>query len=361
MIKTGLYTPQPPRYSRQWWLDGARNMVFVGLITLLIWVYADMDVADDREFRAVVVLTTGQSSDFVLTSPPQREVRFTLRGTRRSLRAFQDYLDENRSEIHCDVSRKYKPGKTEMAVEELLEQGEWLSQLSLSLVTAAPSKIDFVLSRRITRTARVELDQTGAKLVGQPKISPSEVTMHLVTSDLAAIRQSLPPDGQITLKTRQLDLRNAPTDKPYVAEVAVLPPPSRFGVTIEPRTVTVTVRIDQRTDTKQIAINVQTIAPSAWSEENGTWQEYRLVKKDPLEWRKEIAVSGAKKDIERLRPEDVDAHIVLTEDDKAPIGSWQSRTVIVRFPPGMDLQLVGEAPVVHFKLEKRPAPGGERQ
>ena len=57
----------------------------------------------------------------------------------------------------------------------------------------------------------------------------------------------------------------------------------------------------------------------------------------------------------KVRPEDIDAHIVLQEGDKTPVDSWLPRPVVINLPPGKDLRLVTVAPTINFKLEKRSA------
>jgi len=353
MTKTRAYTPSPPRFSRAWWLGAARNAVFIVLITLLVWIYADMDVMDVHDFRATVLLTTKGSTEVALLPPNQVNIRFTLRGTRGSLRAYQDFLDQRKSVVEYDISR-FEPGDNTVPMEDVLNQGETLTQRGLLLVSGAPSQIAFVLNRQVTRTARIELDHTGATLLEPPKIDPSEISMRLTEFDLHNIEGAASENGTVTLKTKQLDLSNVPTGQPVTRQVEILPPPARFAVVLDPRMVSVTLMIEQRTDRKAMTISIQKVEPSSWSDPGGTWEQYSLVKKDQLEWRKEITITGAKKDIERLRPEDVHAYVRLTEQDKAPVASWLTRAVEVHLPSGMDLQLVGDPPVVNFKLERRP-------
>ena len=54
---------------------------------------------------------------------------------------------------------------------------------------------------------------------------------------------------------------------------------------------------------------------------------------------------------------DVQAYLVLTDDDKKPV-SWWSRQVEVRLPQKLNLSLLGAPPTVTFKLEKLPGGGG---
>ena len=115
--------------------------------------------------------------------------------------------------------------------------------------------------------------------------------------------------------------------------------------------VEVTVTVGPRTDHETFALAVQTLSPRTWIEE-GTRARYKLIYKDPLEWQPQVTVTGARQQLDKLRAEDIQAYVTLVEDDKTPVESWLQRQVTVHFPPGIELQIVGEAPVVNFKLEK---------
>jgi len=128
------------------------------------------------------------------------------------------------------------------------------------------------------------------------------------------------------------------------------------GVPVGLRTAQVTVKfqISQRTDTKTVKVAAQILTPPTWSEEQGIWQKYDLKRQDPAEWLLQLAFRGPKKDVEQLRAEDVQAYVVLKEDDKKPV-SWLVRDVVIRLPRELRLELVGATPQVHFKLVERPA------
>ena len=363
MTKIRLYAPQAPRFTRQWWWDGARNLLFVAVISALVWVYADMEVTKDESFRATIALTSGSSQNLVLHEPRKIPISFKLRGSRRALAQFRRDLEDpegKNSRLTYDVSRRYGPGKNSIRTEELLEDAAKLGGYSLSVISAVPAGVSVVLDSRVRQTARVVLDAFGASYTEDPRIEPPEIIVYIAKSDLDALRelQDLSPGEPIRIRTQSVDLREFPTGEEHSRNVDLLPPLTRFPVTLEPKSVRMTVKIDQRTDEKSFPATVQPRFPYTWTED-GTWEEYRMVLKDPLEWRPQIVVRGPKKDLDRLRSEDIDAQIVLTDDDKTPVGSWLPRKVTVRFPFGTDLQIVGDPPTVHFKFEKRtpvPAP-----
>ncbi len=357
MAKTRLYAPQVSRFSRQWWFDGMRNWFFVVLISALVWIYADMEVTMDEQFTVTIVLTTRNSPELILRSAQRLEIDFTLRGTRRSLAKFQEVLDEKNASLEYDVSADFEAGENNISTETLLENAANLAEFSLLVHETKPSRIHFSLDRRVAQPARVVPDTAGASFTREPDVIPAEVTVYLAQSDLDKLRkdQSLAPGEPITLSTPQIDLRNSPTGEPYTVSVEVLPPAAEFPVAIQPKTVRVTFEIDQRTDDRIFPVTIHVSAPYTWTEDD-TWSQYQMIKRDTMEWRPKITVRGAKKDLDQLRTEQIDALVVLTEDDKTPVASWLPRKVSIRFPKGMAVELVGEAPTVHFKLAKR-SPG----
>ena len=346
MTKTRLYTPEAPRFSPTWWIDGLKNFLFVAAITLLIWIYADMDVTEEEVFNATIVFTTGNSTDVVLVSPQRMVVDFTLGGTRSGLREFQRYLEDADFIIHYDLAPDSLPGTNDVRVDDILNKSANLSQLELVVRSATPSNVTFEIDRRVSRIAIIELDYIGAKIVGEPKIKPTETTVRLAAIDDAAIGDDL-----LILKTRQLDLSAIPVGQAYTVQLEIVPPPAQLPVQLQDTSVEVTVTVGPRTDHETLTLAVQILNPRTWIED-GTWTQYRLVKKDPLEWQPQVVVSGARQQLDKLRAEDIQAHIILVEDDKTPVESWLQRPVTIQFPPGTDLHIVGDTPVVNFKLEK---------
>jgi len=129
------------------------------------------------------------------------------------------------------------------------------------------------------------------------------------------------------------------------------------GIPVRPEqsSLTVTIEIRKFTDTKTIQVTVQVLTPYTWMED-GTWDKYKFTREtQQTTWVKEVEVTGAKEDLDRLQPEQVDAYIVLAEDDKKFVESWLTRAVKFRFPPDLKVELTGEVHIVKFKLEPRKA------
>jgi len=154
--------------------------------------------------------------------------------------------------------------------------------------------------------------------------------------------------------TENLDLkpiqpcRTVQRDLKLVASVADEP------IVLVTQTVNATVKVAEHTDTKDLTVSVAILAPPEWAEDD-TWEKYILVRKDKLEWRPRITVTGAKTDLEKLEEmkRDIVAYIVLSEGHKKFIETWEIEEVQIRFPQELQLKLVGEKLRVSFKMKSR--------
>ncbi|MDY6913742.1 MAG: hypothetical protein SVT52_04715 [Planctomycetota bacterium] len=359
MTKIRVYTEDHPRFSRRWWLTQGRNLFWVAVISILIWIYADIEKSETWDYSAKIRLNTEQAGNLMLLSEDNKagvtfkevDVTFKVAGSSSNLYEFGRWLKSKAAILEHDVS-VYGPSETPHVIraEQVLQRAGGLEKFGLTVNTISPSVIEVKLDRRIrVSDIPVQFDYIGATLDADPVVSPQQVDI-FVAESLWKIIQKL--TDKPVLKTRQVDLRNEQTDKPL--EVI----PSIAGVAVEPetKTVQVAVRISQRIDTKSLRVAVGVVTPAGWGED-GTWAEYALVRKDPLEWRPQITVRGTKKDLDQLRPEDIQAHVVLGDEDKKPVASWLERKVVIRFREQLKLELVGGNPTVKFKLQKRsPAP-----
>lgn len=331
--------------SRQWMRWG-RNLLWVVIVTVMIWVYADMEFTRERQFAVTVRLLT-DDPDLTLLSDREVEIAFAVEGSMSSLETF----DRRPKVIEYDVSR-YGAGDapTPVPTREILLASAGITQAGLTLVSTRPSTINVRLDVIRTETLDVRFDYTGATLAGPPVISPSEVPVRVAESRW---RDILDGDPSPTIATETVNLRNVPdTSKPITAELN----PVVEGVRVEPAVETVSVRVEvaELTATRTIPVTVRVLAPSAWASD-GTWREFTLERKDPLEWRKQLLISGPRQEVERLEPEQVEAYVELTENDKSRTTSWWEGEVKVRFPVDRSIELAGEAPTVEYRLVRREA------
>jgi len=337
------------RYSLSWWLGGARNFFWVAVITLLIWVYADLEMSEPREFTATVRLTMSKAQQTVIVGQTDTAVTFSTKGSRRALAQFKRWLTDNDEVIEIDVSN-YEPGTYSLPVVQILNQTPEIANSGLEAHAAAPSTLKFLVDRLETLELPVELDYVGATLAEGVEIDPQTVSVTAPENDWQRIRQQQEELVVHTVREELSFVRPGQTETRRVALVASI---GGVPVQLNPKAVTIAFTVAQRTETLTISVTVQIVSPVDWGTD-GTWRDYVLQKKDGnIPWRPEITVTGGKQDLEQLRPEDVQAFVTLTDGDKEPVESWLQRPVEIRFPAGLSLQLVGERPTVQFKLVRR--------
>ncbi|MFB3891528.1 MAG: hypothetical protein ACE15C_05835 [Phycisphaerae bacterium] len=359
MIRRDSYAGEPPRFSGAWWASVTRNFAWVCLVTVLIWVYADLEKTETRDFTIRISLTTGSAGNLDLPGANLRDLRVAVRGANTSIEDFQRWLQAHGGTLQYDVSRDYKPGPSVIVAPAwtVVSHAADLTAKGLSIASVEPATISFRLDRVIeVPDVPVEFQYTGATQV-TAVVDPPKVNIRVAESAWEKVKAAL-PEAQRVLKTRQVDLANADTSKPIIAEIVpsiVIKPndPDEPPVKVQPSrdTVSVTVQVKLAVATRTFTIVPRLEMPPAWADDD-TWLQYKLVRKPNESWTKEITVTGPKTDVDSLKSEDIDAYVVLRDDDKKPTETFPPREVIVRFPAGLKVSL-SEKPTVSFKLEKR--------
>jgi len=349
MSKSFTSSTEAARFSRQWWGDTVRVAFWVLIVTVLIWIYADMEFTQTEQVRMTVRLTVGKSTDMALVSRSDVPVVFTLRGRGTSLKRFASKY--NRTVRAFDLSKSYRPGADQtVATAEVLAGFDELRELGLTVRSAVPKAITGVYIDTVEpHEVPVEFRYTGAQLVKEPA---ADVLVRVASTRWKTILEKTgPKEPRIRTAVRNFkDL--APGDKRTVA-FELLNSIAGIPVRLDTAEVFADIEVRRLTASKKIAISVRVVVPVSWTE-NGVWKEYQLKRKDPLQWRRDITVVGPREHIDKLKPVDVDAYIVLVEDDKKPV-SWSTRKVVLRFPPDLQIGLAEgqDEPTVQFRLEKR--------
>jgi len=337
---------EPGRLSRAWWLARGRNFLFVALVTVLVWVYADAEFTDEMDFRGTIHLGVAPGSDLVLRSKGRLEVSFKASGRRSSLERLERRLRTPGTLIRREVTR----GEQQLDVREILNRDPFMENEGLTVLSASPAAVRVELDERIhVPDIPVEPDFGGA-FVSERQVTPQRVGIRVARGDWQRILKAQP---EPILRTVRIELKALEPGEPIDVQII-----RRIGeIPVEPDqpTVKVKAKITQLTETKDLTpVLVQVVAPPTWMED-GTWKQFVLTRRDRSEWRIQVQVSGTRKDLDQVKAEDVLAYVTLTEDDKKPV-SWLQRTVEIRLPRNLNLKLVGDRPQVNFKLEKLPAP-----
>ena len=327
------------------------TLFWVTMITILVWIYVDVKYTNQIEMTATLELITGESQK-ILTSQPEHSITFTLTGAQAALERFRSSLAQQDSVLTLDVSQNFTPGEDfSVLTRELLEKAAGLQKLGITIKNVQPENIAIRLDSLIRKqNIDVILDARGAVLESPPAPQKADILVSQSNwNDIIAALGGAPP----ILKTKLIDLKNYRQGLQTITQ-EIVPMIEGFDVhKVKPEKATYEVNIINPTETKKIRVRVQVLLPPAWEEaKDSTWKEYELVMNSSAtsNWGPELEFTGLQKD---LVPENVYAFIRLTESDKQPVVSWLSREVVVVFPPDKNLKLLGPAPKVMFKLQKR--------
>ncbi len=333
------------RFSKLWWLNSLRNFFWVLLVTVLIWVYADMEFTDTVKLRATLELNTGESTQYELLSKKDISLDFEISGSRSSLEEFERELSTKGKVLKYDVSHTYTTGQKIVLGTKLLDAAAGLSEKGISIKSVQPETIEVDMDIIVSLDdIPVEFKATGATF--EPPVA-QKVSIQVTSKRLQEIKKKLNGNPYM-LTTKQVDLSGRQPGPAVKIEAEIFPQIEGIKVAPNPKTVTFDVHITGRAATKEITVSVQLLAPASWAE--GDWQKFVLVRKDPAGWRVTLDIQGPNKN---LKPENVSAYIQLTEDDKKHTTSWLEREVKVYFPPGTGLKLESARPKLSFRLEKR--------
>ena len=343
------------RFSRAWWLRGLDTLLWVSIITILIWLYADIEFTASKEINLTLQLTTEPGSQITLTCPTEHPMQVTLRGTQNALDRFDRELSAARV-LGCDVTGLFdpnQPGPKTISAEDLLNLASTLGERGIDVASARPATVRLTFQQLYKLPAVVvELVSAGAELLAPP----AEVKVDVLVS--AAVRDKFAGKA-FKLQTRSIDLSALAPGKEHTIHPEILKTVTVDGETfsVEPmqKTASFVVKVKSRTETREMAIPVQILTPSGWATQTAlggerTWGEYVLVLASSADWKLKLSLRGSPKDFVSAT---IRAIVVLSEEDKKPTDSWLERDVVVLLPPGSSLELVGPAPKVKFRLETR--------
>ncbi len=357
--RKGYRTELPAsRFSRQWFAQGLRTCAWVAVITILVWVYADIHFTADEDVVATLRIHTGLSNEIALLSRSDVSIKFHLKGKRNSIDRFLDRLSTNKSVLTYNPARALSAGQHRERVAEILADLVELRDSGLEIVWARPRDIDIYLDNfEDLPGVRVKPEFGGVVLDGSARVEPSNIKLRIPKSQM----KNISSQNQLFVPTKPIN----PGDDAAVGEtrtvkVEVLPPPGISHARLIPSMVSVTFKIGQRTSSRKIKVSVGITMPKSWLD-GDFWSKHEAQAKHGETWTRLITVSGSPIDLEKLTAENIQANINLTESDKQRVGlaSWWPGKVKVQFPAGLKIRLAEPIPDIEYRLVKRsesPAP-----
>ena len=349
-------------FSRKWFLGGINNLFWVFIITVMIWVYADMEFTDSIKLKIRLKLTAGQQTEYRLLSDQTANIEVEIAGSKSSLDRFRRELERKGNTLELDVTR-FGAGDRNMPARELLTAAANLQDRGISIKELAPQTIHVNLEAlEKIDNVRVELAISGGALTSPPK--PKEISI-LVPASYKKRIQLMVNQHQLYLQTQLVNVSTLAAGKNQPVTAAVSKSISIDGKNIQiepvPAEVTFLVDVKSRIAQKKLSIAVELLTPASWSDpKDKTWENYKLARENLADWRPEITVSGPENIVSNPAEltKKIRAFIKLDDNDKKSIGSWTTRKVRIVFEEGSKLKLISAAPVVKFRLEKiTPKPG----
>ena len=349
MIYGRLHSSASDFLSRHRWAGTMRDLFWVALVSVLVWVYADRKVTETKTFVTSIRLTTGKSADLVVLDKAEwRGVIYKVEGSREALDRYERRVKESVTyDISAQVAGDAKAFPCDVAIptRDILNQDRSVNEGGLKVTSADPEAINARLDRLVNVSVPVELVYSKAELVDPP--TPN-VEIAISESKWREIGRTEP---NAKLRTVEKDLSGKPAGKAAPVTFDIIPEIANMPVTLPHASIEVPVTISQVTDTISMTVTVRVLTmPGDWEDS----RKFDLIQKDKAEWRPEVRITGPTKELVALQPKDIDAYIVLADDDKKPVESWlPPHPVQVRFPPSMQVRLDGSPPTVTFKLQKR--------
>jgi len=353
-MAAGYYNQAPKRFSRRWWISRGQTPLWVVVVTVLIWVYADLEFTKTKDMK--VILDVRTNPDMTILGESSFELTVTVQGNANAVEQFEQSLKANKSHLPVEIG-DLRIGRTRMPVAELLARNEDFQKSGLSIVSSAPLELRFELDHLVVKPVPVQFEYSGAKLLAQATaIEPQSVRIRCAASRWLEIEQAI--SNTPVIRTQEVNLRDYAPGRPQSVSVPLLPQIGNVLVELVDQThATVGFQIDRVTKAGQVQVNVRLLTPRVWGEDD-TWREYKLEVFDPeAEWRPMVNVTGTPEALEQLlsRGKEIKAFVELTDDDKAPVDSWLTRVITVLFPADLNVELDRDKkhPEVRFKLVKR--------
>ncbi len=336
------------RLGREWLAGAVRTGLWVVIITVLIWVYADLQFTEERNVRATLQIHTGSSSNLVLVTPAEDvTVSFRVKGNRYSIDAFIARLASANWRLRYDAARDLDPGSHVERTTDVLGRLIELREAGLQVVSANPRNFGVHLDRlELVESVPVDVQFTGGE-AEEPEVQPERVNLQVPASWLG---EQNPSD--LVMKTEPFDLSRYDLGANIRnVSVAVLPPRGVRGARLFPARVRVSCKVGWQSK-REFNVRVDVEMPKVWLED-GTWNRYAIKYKPTEQWTRRITIHGNRIDLERLRQEQIKAYVELTEAAKN-VESWEPAEVKVILPPGLKARLAPEpiAPV-EYRLEVR--------
>ena len=92
------------RFSRRWFYENFKTLLWVAAVTVLVWIYADLYFTDTRDLTGVLRIRA-DGEKLVLLSPQTIPLSFRVKGNRYAVDRFADRLARQGVNVQVRRSR----------------------------------------------------------------------------------------------------------------------------------------------------------------------------------------------------------------------------------------------------------------
>jgi hypothetical protein len=325
-----------------------RTILAVAVLTVVIWVWADLEQTGEGEALVPVEIKGPNATDYEFrnVTPEKLLVRFKgPKGEVESLNASADRACRfNLKEAELKGNPLVLPARD--GFRHWNDRRIVVTEIRDARGAVFDGKVSAEANRLVTvEKVRVVVQVTGA-VAPVATAQPATVTARVAESDLA----KLPDAKRFALAPLEVDA--IPENLQVEREVTLdrrLGGPEGVEASFTPPIVKVSARVESAVTTKALGrIPIFISAPPE------LLNRYRIVFQPNAERWVELEVQGPGPAVERLKPQDIRVQLVLTEDDKPNPGSWlPGKPVVLGLPP--NVKLVKPLPTINFNLAEKEA------
>ena len=344
-------------------LSMGSTFLTVGVLTCLLWVWADQAQLNDQVIKAVFTLATAADSRLIIMSvddgsgqeTPETpgggkliEAKVTFVGTHSRLRELETDLKSGGLALFAYLSEPPYHADIDpigITIVDLLNTNEDLRDRGVTAIQAEPDEISVVLDEWVAMEVKLAVRSSDEPLRFQPRIDPPEIIVDMPASLKKVLEH---------------------TPEPLLVALAHVPDPIKSGQELEGTVLTTIAGKPVRPERSTVKVTLQPLQQD--TESLGRLQIHANLQLDmvgySLEWKEEadqwleVEVTGPRAEINKLRSaseEKVRAEIWLSRTHAGPTDTYYPVPVKLSFSEDIHgIKLAGPPKNVQVRLRRLP-------
>lgn len=237
------------------WLQKLETFLIVTVITVLVWLYADVQnvkVFQDQHVRIELVPLDAQ--ELAISPSLAREVTLTFRASNIQKQQFDLKNNQLRSDnraipIEVDAPPSGDTAERMMNIADLLRNSE-LSELGLDIISTEPAELPVRVEQMERMQLPVQVKWDGMNVAEEPRTDTKRANLAVPLSLADAARSSY-----LVADLSQVNAGNAPPGAPESRDVPLSLPEEvlaqadefqKLNITYQPEAVTVTFKLESK-------------------------------------------------------------------------------------------------------------------